>query len=522
MNGGSLDLSDNSILKQEIDTENRNIRSEKMIGGTMKQNRKWVWGVGLLLLAATFSGGWWFRQTLHHAQVPHSTMTAMQEFAPSFADARTLGSPKSPGEPATSGLYWNVLRLVRDEYVEKVDERKMAHGSIAMMLASLDDPHTEFLTPHEKARLRQALDGKLEGAGAVLGIMARKQGNLEQRFLQVIAPMPGSPAERAGLKPGDLILEVDRKWIIAYDPFHEVAELQRKHADRKQIREADQRARDRLKNSMTLRTAIEQLSTMPGTKDPDKVPVETLDEEDAKETKQPEPVKNEVLLTVKRGSETLRIPVKFGQTEVRPLDYKIINDRWGYVRLSLINTRSAAQFTGALKALKARSKGLIIDLRNTAGGETEPAKKILSQLVSSRQIAQIQYRQGTAMKKKPVQLSGSPAPAGMPVVVLTNRGTYNVAEMFALALKTGAKATVVGTPTYGDASEISIYNLQDGSAFTLTTGRYLGSDGTDFHQRGIQPDSRVTEDPKMVGQTGADPALDRAVSILQNKGGSRS
>jgi carboxyl-terminal processing protease len=512
--------SDNKIWKQEFETENRNREKRRNIGGSMKQNRKWVWGASLLLMASTFSGGWWFRQALHRWQFQHSPVTAMQEFAPSFADARTLGSPKSPGEPATSGLYWNVLRLVRDEYVEKIDERKMAHGSIAMMLAAIDDPHTEFLTPHEKTRLQLALDGKLEGIGAILSIMARKQGDLDQQFLQVIAPMPGSPAERAGLKAGDLILEVDKQWIIAYDPFYEVTRLQRQHADRKQIRDADQRARDRLKNSMTLRMAIEQLSTMPGTKDPDKVSTEATDEDSPK--KKPEPVKSEVLLTVKRGNETLKIPVKFAQTHVRPLDYRMINDRWGYVHLSLINTKSATQFTGALKALRARSKGLIIDLRNTAGGEAEPAKKILSQLVSNRQIAQVQYRQGTALKKKPMQLSTNPAPTGMPVVVLTNQGTYNVAEMFALALRTGAKAILVGMPTYGEASEISIYNLQDGSAFTLTTGRYMGSDGTDFHRRGIQPDQRVAGEPKMMGQIGADPALDRAITILQSKGGSRS
>jgi carboxyl-terminal processing protease len=102
----------------------------------------------------------------------------------------------------------------------------------------------------------------------------------------------------------------------------------------------------------------------------------------------------------------------------------------------------------------------------------------------------------------------------VPIAVLIDKGTYNVAELMALALRTGAKARLFGMPTAGDASQIALYKLRDGSGFTLTIGRYLGVDGTVFHQRGLQPDVRIPEPPRLQGQPEGDPALARALQWL--------
>ena len=131
-----------------------------------------------------------------------------------------------------------------------------------------------------------------------------------------------------------------------------------------------------------------------------------------------------------------------------------------------------------------------------------------------RQVGLVETREGSTYKKRPLLLSGAPKGTNLRIAVLIDGGTYNVTELMALALRTGAKARLIGMPTAGDASQAVLYQLKDGSAFTLTVGRYYGADGTVFDKRGVQPDDRVTSSPTMRGQPNGDPALDRALSWL--------
>lgn len=419
----------------------------------------------------------------------------MQEFAPFFTEARPLEPSVGGGDTRAFRLFESVLQLVAQEYVDRVDERAMTHGALQSLLAALEDPHSRFLEPSELTRLEAAANGKVEGVGVTLAISARKEGDVEQRFLQIVAPLPNSPAERAGLKPGDQIVEIDGKWIIVQDPFHEVLQLQRRHADRKLIREADQRARERLKKSLTLAEAVQLLTTL-GEKE--------------------EPKPRELL--IKRGSEQVRLKVVPARFQVRPLEYRLLRDRWGYIRLNLLNGEAAKLFGEALKSLRAaQAKGLILDLRNTAGGQLLAARQMLALLVPSTRIGLIQYRQGKTYVKKPLELGLKPTPVHLPIAVLTNRGTYNVAELMALVLRTEVNAPLIGMPTYGDASALTLYKLRDGSGFTLTVGRYIGQDGTFFHGRGLEPGVRVAQEPLQRGLPGADAALDHALRALEQK-----
>lgn len=452
------------------------------------------WGISALIALAAFGGGWATHRVMQ-ARNPAISVVAQQEFAPHYAEGRAVESTALSNSSANLGLFWRVMSLVRDEYVEKSDPTAMTYGSLEMMLATLNDPHSEFLTPDKKAKLEKVAAGQYEGIGASLTILARKQGDLEQRLVQVVSPLPGSPAEKAGLKAGDLIIEIDKKWIISHDPFHEVVKLQRQHADRKVVREADRQARERLKNSITLTSTIERLTQI-GKGDDAQKPISLL---------------------VSRGSEKLEIQVQPARASVKPVDYQMLKGQWGYVRLNLLNRAAVSQFETALKSLQPRAKGLVIDLRNTAGGQMDPTMKILSNLLPNRKVTQVEYRQEKTMKKKTLTLSSPPKPTKLPLVVLVNRGTYNVAEVMALALKSESKAKLVGMPTFGEASEIAMYNLNDGSAFTLTTGRYIGSNGTVFHQKGVQPDLRVAAEPKMQGVPEGDPALTAALNLLQKK-----
>ncbi len=459
-------------------------------------------GLTVLALAGMFASGWLTRNLIVAYSLKYGSEVVVQrDFAPALADARTPAPNPKVSEPSMVNLYYRVYSLVRDEYVEPVDTEKLAYGSLEALIASLNDTRSQFLRPKQREQFVRAMNGEVHGIGAVLTIVNRKTtlkigdetAPLEQNLLQVVAVAPGSPAEKAGLRQGDIIDAIDDKWIISEDPYAEVVQLQRMHSPREQIRQAGERARQRLLNSLSVSEAIQMLSQNP---------------EDAHAAK---PLR----LTIKRGGQTLTLQVARATTKVRPLEYHLLQGKWGYLRPNLLNAAAAREFASALRTLKqGGAKGLIIDLRGVAIGQQESALQILSLLAAKRQIALVEYREGKSYKTRPLSLPKAPQPANLPIAVLVDRGTYNVAELTALALKQTAKARLFGMPTFGDASQTNLYQLRDGSGFTLTVGRYQGLDGTKFHQRGVLPDERIAAEPRLRGQLGGDPALERAVKWL--------
>ncbi|GIV07469.1 MAG: peptidase S41 [Fimbriimonadales bacterium] len=467
---------------------------------------KWIrGGLSLLAFGLVFAAGWLTHNAVATYSAKHgSELVVQRDFAPALADARMPASDPKVSEPSMVSLYNRVFHLVRDEYVEPIEAEKLAHGSLEAMLASLNDPRSQFLRPEQRVLFARALNGEIGGIGAVLTVTTRKTtlrvgeetAPLEQNLLQVVAVAPGSPAEKAGLKIGDFIEFIEDKWILSEDPFAEIAQLQRMHSPREQIRQASERARQRLQNSIPISEAIQQLSQNP------------------KDEKEAKPLQ----LTVKRGGQTLKLQVARATTKVRPLEYRLLQNKWGYLRPNLLNAAAAREFTNALRTLRqGGAKGLILDLRGVAIGQQEPALRILSQLATKRTIAQVEYRNGKSYRKRPLNLPQAPQPANLPIAVLVDRGTYNIAELTALAVRQSATARIFGMPTFGDASQTNLYQLKDGSAFTLTVGRYLGVDGTKFHQQGVQPDVRVAAEPRMRGQIGGDPALERALQWLKTQ-----
>jgi C-terminal processing protease CtpA/Prc len=216
---------------------------------------KWLrGGISLLALALVFASGWLTRNLLANRSVQSGAVVVQRDFAPALADARTPASNLDVSEPSMVTLYDRVFRLVRDEYVEPVPTDKMTHGSLEAMLAALDDPRSQFLRPEQREQFARALNGEIQGIGAVLTVVKRKTtlrvgdetAPLEQNLLQVVAVAPNSPAEKAGLKSGDFIDAIARQWVISEDPFAEIAQLQRMHSPREQIRQASERARKRL------------------------------------------------------------------------------------------------------------------------------------------------------------------------------------------------------------------------------------------------------------------------------------
>ncbi len=464
-----------------------------------KRIRGWL---GLLALGLTFAAGWLTRNAVAAYSLRHgSELVVQRDFAPALADARTPASDAKVSEPSMVNLYYRVFSLVREEYVEPIDAEPLAHGSLEALLASLNDPRSQFLRPEQRVLFARALGGEIAGIGAVLTVTTRKttlrvgdeSAPLEQSLLQVVAVAPNSPAEKAGLKPGDFIEYIDDQWIVSEDPFAEITQLQRMHSPREQIRQASERARQRLQSSLSISEAIQRLSQNP------------TSEAEAKPLQ----------LTVSRAGQTLKLPIARATTKVRPLEYRMLQNKWGYLRPNLLNAAAAREFENALRVLKqGGAKGLIIDLRGVAIGQQEPTLQMLTHLATKRAIAQVEYREGKTYKQRPLNLPKAPQPVNLPIAVLVDRGTYNVAELAALAIRQTARARIFGMPTFGDASQTNMYQFKDGSAFTLTVGRYRGLDGASFHRKGVQPDVRIAAEPRMRGQIGGDPALERALQWL--------
>jgi C-terminal processing protease CtpA/Prc len=206
---------------------------------------KWLrGGIGVLAFTLVFASGWLTRNILVSRSTQSGAAVVVQrDFAPALADARTPTPNPKVSEPSMVELYANVFRLVRDEYVEPVATEKLTYGSLDALFASLNDPRSQFLRPEQREQFTRALNGEIQGIGAVLTVTQRKTtlrvGNetapLDQNLLQVVAVAPHSPAEKAGLKQGDFIDAIDGQWVLSEDPFAEIVQLQRMHSPREQI-----------------------------------------------------------------------------------------------------------------------------------------------------------------------------------------------------------------------------------------------------------------------------------------------
>lgn len=425
--------------------------------------------------------------------IPSIQANAMLNFTPECPPVSVSKLNLGPNE--NRDLVASVARLVRAWYVDPITAEKetaMARGTVKGMLDSLSDPSSHFLDPGERKLLDDASIGRFHGIGAILSMRNENKDGLVSAKIVVISAMPGSPAQAAGLKPGDVITNVNGKWVVSYNPFTTPemnkatkAWLNREitDADFKKISNA---ATDKLKNGITIADALEALT--------------------AKD-------KGEVSVTVERAGQTA--PVAFasvgtGVTKVEPVVYKPVGNGILYYRITQFNENAAAQFAAKLSStLKSGGKvrGIVLDLRDNPGGQIDAGKKIAARFTGGGLFATIQEKghQTTIRSQKTQGLN-------IPTVILVNGGTANVAELVAGALKENSNASLVGTRTFGDGLAQTPLILKDGSEAVLTTGRMLTSKGYDFNGKGLAPTKLVSDDKRH-----GDAQLSEAEKILLAK-----
>jgi len=400
--------------------------------------------LSVLLLAGTFAGG-----LLVGWLIPSSSAL---ETLPASTGTETATPPQSTTSTSSTDLdtlfkpFWEAWQIVHDQYVDQpVDDLKLMQGAIRGMLDSLGDPHTGYMTPDEFNQAQMPLDGSYTGIGAWV--------DTSGEYLTIVSPMEGSPAEEAGLKPGDVILAVDGKDVTNMDP------------------------------SVVLQSVLGPEGTS-------------------------------LLLTIQRkdSGEVVDVSIVRKKITIPSIESKMLDGNIAYIALSTFGETSADDMKAALSELLAQNPtGLVFDLRNNSGGYVDTAIEIISQFIPSGTV--MIEKLGTGEEIPYEAIPGGIA-TEIPLVVLVNGGSASASEITAGAIQDYGRGVIVGETTFGKGSVQNWVPLEgEQGAVKVTIAHWLTPKGRMIHGVGLTPDYEVPyteEDFK----AGLDPQLDKAVEIL--------
>lgn len=367
---------------------------------------------------------------------------------------------------------WLVLQKVEEMYYDKsaIDANKMLDGAIAGMVASLGDPYTIYLPPVQNTNFKQNLAGEFDGIGAELG--------LKGKDVVVIAPLDGSPASKAGIKAGDIILGVNNQSIAGED----------------------------------LNTIVDKIRGPKGT-------TVTLNVEH-KDSTTPVSVKitRDVITVKSLTTWTKKVSDIDGINHKADDLQQAGNDKIVYIRLSEFGdntneewSKLAVSVSNLLKADKS-IKGVVFDLRNNPGGYLNDAVFIISEFVKNGTAVMQEDSDG---KKTAYPVTGKGLLTDVPVVVLINKGSASAAEIVSGALRDNGRAKLVGENSFGKGTIQQAEDLGNGAGLHVTIAKWLTPNGTWVGNgkdgKGLTPDYAVQLDPK---DPSHDTQLEKAVEVL--------
>jgi carboxyl-terminal processing protease len=322
-------------------------------------------------------------------------------------------------------LLAEVLERVRRDYVEVVDNHQLIESAIRGMIADLD-PHSQFLDPEEYEEIRISTTGNYSGVGLDV--------SLDEGLVTVVAPIDDSPAARAGIMPGDVVISIDEMPVQPSD----------------------------------LSDTIGRMRGQPGT---------------------------EVGLDVLRNgnADPLHFALVRSQIRVNSVRGQLLDRDFGYLKLTHFSETTARDLYSTLTRLKREAsgplRGLVLDLRNNPGGVLDAAVDVADAFLDKGLVVTGNGRVRDARFERYARPGDVLDGAAM--VVLVNSGSASASEIVAGALRDNKRALVVGTRTYGKGSVQTVMPLSDGRAIKLTTSRYYTPSGESIHERGIKPDVTV-------------------------------
>lgn len=366
------------------------------------------------------------------------------------SDKRVVINQKSPDSVAVDfSLFWDVWQRLRRDFIDRasIDSQKMVWGAIGGMVNSLDDPYTSFLPPKENKEFKEDLGGAFEGIGAQLGM---KDGHVI-----VIAPLKASPAEKAGIHPGDWIVKVNTEETINWSVQQAVTKIRGPRGTTVTLtilHDTDQKPIDI--------TIIRQTITVPSVESWVKA---------ANDIKEISGLTANAKLTHSLGKIAYLRLSRFGDHT---------NEDWDKAVADIVR---AKQTNGSIK-------GLIFDLRNNPGGYLEGSVFIASEFIKSGTVVS-QVNSDQSKQDFPVTRRGKLL--DIPLVVLINKGSASASEIVAGALRDHKRATLVGETSFGKGSVQTPQELRDGSSIHITTGKFLLPKGDWIHKKGVKPDVMV-------------------------------
>lgn len=348
---------------------------------------------------------------------------------------------------ATFAPFWEAWQIVQEDYVDQpLDNTELMRGAIRGMLASLGDQHTSYMDPQEYEQANASIEGSYEGIGAWVD----STGD----YLSIVSPMPGSPAEAVGLKPGDLVIAIDG----------------------------------------------EDMTGIPG----DLVVRKVLG-----------PAGSTVELTIQREgeSEPLIFEVTRATITVPSIEGEMLEDNIGYIHIFTFGTTTAEELHSSIQELLDQdAQGLVIDFRNNGGGLLTTAIHVASEFLPEGKVV-LYERYGDGTQDIHKTISGGLA-TDIPIVILVNEGSASASEVVSGALQDYERGQLVGVTTYGKGSVqnwIPLNNEQ--GAVRVTIAKWYTPNDRTIHEIGLTPDV-VVEMTDADYENQRDPQLDKAVEIL--------
>lgn len=321
-------------------------------------------------------------------------------------------------------LITQAYQVIRNEYIEEVDSSRLIEAAIKGMLNSLDDPNSRWLSPEDYQQINVERKGEFGGVGMKVGIRDNR--------ITIIAPLEGTPASKAGLQPGDIIIRIDGEST----------------------------------EDMGLDEAVSKIRGEVGTK---------------------------VRITVQRegSSEPLEFTITRSLIQLPNLKKKILEERIGYIRiLGFTDESTAEDLQDALVSIQEENIDcLILDLRNNPGGLLSQAIEVTDEFLSSGVIVSTKGRDPSQNQIYSAQPGGKCLRT--PLVVLINKGSASASEIVAGAIKDHKRGIVAGTPSFGKGTVQSVIPLENGGAIALTTAKYYTPAGVSIEGKGIEPNFRI-------------------------------
>ncbi|MED3785737.1 S41 family peptidase [Peribacillus frigoritolerans] len=340
--------------------------------------------------------------------------------------ALTFGDEKveslAPDKHAEFEKLYSTYDKIKDDYYEEVDEEKLVDGAINGMIKSLDDPYSAYMDKKEASSFHESISSSFEGIGAEI---QEQDGQI-----MVVSPIKGSPAEKAGVKPNDIILSVDGKSV----------------------------------EGLTSSEAVLKIRGEKGTK---------------------------VDLSISRAgeSEPIELTIKRDTIPIETVYAEMLDDGVAKIQVTSFSEHTVQELKTSLEEMSKKDmKGLVLDLRGNPGGLLDQAIKMASLFIPNGEVVlQVEDRSG----KKDVYKSENDGELKIPVVVLIDDGSASASEIVAAAVSESADIPLIGVKSFGKGTVQTAQDFEDGSNFKYTAAKWLTPEGNWIHKKGIKPDINV-------------------------------